>query len=116
MLIRKEHLPIYMHDLDGSDSLALMVACLRKLQGWNEAAWVEEMSRCVPPSPPYTTTDAALLQILSRSSTAFRTPHLRPTTSLPLSSYPRYRRCVVHSSPLSSYPLSMALDLRPPRC
>lgn len=47
MLIRKEHLPIYMHDLDGSDSLALMVACLRKLQGWNEAAWVEEMSRSV---------------------------------------------------------------------
>lgn len=45
LLVAKENYPILMHDLDGSDVLSIMSAALRKLQGWSEKAWLEEMSR-----------------------------------------------------------------------
>ncbi|ORY84083.1 hypothetical protein BCR35DRAFT_60819 [Leucosporidium creatinivorum] len=41
-----------MHDLDGSDVLSIMTAALRKLQGWSERAWLEEMSRFLRQPPP----------------------------------------------------------------
>ena len=44
-MIARENLPCYVHDLDGSDVLAMIAASLRKLQGWSEKAWSEEMAR-----------------------------------------------------------------------
>ncbi|KAM0791539.1 hypothetical protein ACM66B_005988 [Microbotryomycetes sp. NB124-2] len=52
MLMDRERYPIYLHDLDGSDVLSMMGAALRKLQGWSERAWLEEMSRFLRQPPP----------------------------------------------------------------
>ena len=47
VLVDQSNYPVYIHDLDGSDVLAIMCAALRKLQGWSEQAWTTEMSRQV---------------------------------------------------------------------
>ncbi|SCZ88394.1 BZ3500_MvSof-1268-A1-R1_Chr2-1g04381 [Microbotryum saponariae] len=52
LLINRTGYPIYLHDLDGSDVVAMMGAALRKLQGWSEGAWSEEMSRYLRQPPP----------------------------------------------------------------
>ncbi len=52
LLVDQANYPIYIHDLDGSDVLAMMCAALRKLQGWSEPAWTTEMSRSVQSRDP----------------------------------------------------------------
>ncbi|KAK4047975.1 protein-tyrosine phosphatase [Microbotryomycetes sp. JL221] len=52
LLMVRDNYPIYLHDLDGSDVLSMMCAALRKLQGWSERAWLEEMSRYLRQPPP----------------------------------------------------------------
>ncbi|KAK4045941.1 protein-tyrosine phosphatase [Microbotryomycetes sp. JL201] len=52
MLMDRDRYPIYLHDLDGSDVLSMMGAALRKLQGWSEKSWLEEMFLRQPPPEP----------------------------------------------------------------
>lgn len=46
-MVARENLPMYVHDLDGSDAVSIMGAALRKLQGWSPSSYAAEMSRYV---------------------------------------------------------------------
>ncbi|KAM0750424.1 hypothetical protein T439DRAFT_381112 [Meredithblackwellia eburnea MCA 4105] len=52
LMIDRDNLPMYIHDLDGSDVLSMMAAALRKLQGWPEQVYSAEMSRYLRAPPP----------------------------------------------------------------
>lgn len=41
--------PLYIADVDGVSHTTLVVACLRKLQGWHMDSIIDEISRCVLP-------------------------------------------------------------------
>ena len=42
--------PLYIADIDGISHTTLVVACLRKLQGWHHDSIVDEICRYVPPN------------------------------------------------------------------
>lgn len=44
-IIDPTNLPIYIHCLDGSDVIGLVVACLRKLEMWNTTSAMGEYLR-----------------------------------------------------------------------
>lgn len=46
--------PLYIADVDGVSHTTLVVACLRKLQGWHMDSIIDEISRCVLPAPALT--------------------------------------------------------------
>ncbi|KAK4701488.1 hypothetical protein P7C70_g4743, partial [Phenoliferia sp. Uapishka_3] len=69
LMITRENLPMYIHDLDGSDVISIMGAALRKLQGWSEPAYTAEMSRFLRAPPPASEHRTFLLRLFSH------TPH-----------------------------------------
>lgn len=44
-LLNRENMPMYVHCLDGMEATSTLVACLRKIQGWNDASWRQELGR-----------------------------------------------------------------------
>lgn len=46
--------PLYIADVDGVSHTTLVVACLRKLQGWHMDSIIDEISRCVLPASALT--------------------------------------------------------------
>lgn len=47
VLLNPAAYPIYLADIDGISHTTLVVACLRKLQGWHQDSIVNEIYRCV---------------------------------------------------------------------
>lgn len=45
LLIRADRLPVYLHCLDGADVTGVVIACLRRLQGWHKECISNEFSR-----------------------------------------------------------------------
>ncbi|SGY21818.1 BQ5605_C016g08277 [Microbotryum silenes-dioicae] len=95
LLINRTGYPIYIHDMDGSDVVAMMGAALRKLQGWSEGAWSEEMSRYLRQPPPEPEHLAFLRRLLpptthtsnnTASSTVPPSSSCNPTPTKPLPS------------------------------
>ncbi|WFD30628.1 hypothetical protein MSPP1_001649 [Malassezia sp. CBS 17886] len=46
-LLNREKLPLYVHCLDGVEATSMLVACLRKIQGWSEDSVYAELARGV---------------------------------------------------------------------
>lgn len=68
--------PLYIADVDGVSHTTLVVACLRKLQGWHMDSIIDEISRCVLPasahSPRINQHCAAALSQITRISLSSR--------------------------------------------
>lgn len=47
LLVKQEHLPLYLHCLDGANVTGIIVMVLRKLQNWTKVATLSEFCRCV---------------------------------------------------------------------
>lgn len=47
IVIKQEHLPLYIHCLDGANVTGIVIMVLRKLQNWTKVATVSEFCRCV---------------------------------------------------------------------
>ncbi|WFD04441.1 hypothetical protein MOBT1_003151 [Malassezia obtusa] len=44
-LLNRENLPLYVHCLDGVETTSTLIACLRKIQAWNDTSLRDELAR-----------------------------------------------------------------------
>jgi Tyrosine phosphatase family len=53
-MIHRVHLPLYVHCLNGSEVVSLVIACLRKLQCWSISSTMAEFGRYCLVKPAHT--------------------------------------------------------------